>query len=308
VTLFDVCLFAGETDMLTLRLLTLKPVVDRFVVVACTRTHQAQPVDKLPVEEAFLNATALSDTRAVLRWVEPSMNRVKTRPNRYSDGEHIVEIYERSPDERGPAGTPWFQHIEKQHRDGVRPIVAEYANPHDVILVSDVDEIPDPQALVSGSPLYGALAKNPWVTLGMRFHSTALDLLHPQQPWWGTCIARLVDLDPQAQRDARTTVWLDQPDCVAYPNVDSGTPGTAGVHLSWFGTDEERQRKLETFSHAELAGWDPAAARRRGEHANGEKLSRLTLEESYALWYPKPLVDGTFRIPDGWFSTDAFQT
>lgn len=281
--------------MLELRFRTLMPVVEKpFIVVACTRTHQGQPVDRAPVEEAFLAAGEASGAPAILRWVEPSMNL-----------ERGGRVHERSPDERGPAGTPWFQHMEKQHRDGVAPIVREYADVDDVIMVSDVDEIPDP---VLVRDLLTVPWRHKWLTVAMRFHSTALDLLHPQQPWWGTCVALCRDLAPQAQRDARTTVWLDKPTCAALPDTPVGVPGEGGVHLSWFGTDLERQRKLETFSHAELAGWDPMAARLRNEHANGEKLHQLTLAESYGLWYPKPLLDGTFHIPEGWFSDHAFET
>lgn len=280
--------------MLTLRFLTLAEVVDRFVVVCCSRTHQGQALDRAPIEEAFLAAGEASGARATLHWVEPSM--VLERNGR---------TYERGPDDRGPAGTRFFAHIERQHRDGVKDAVGCITqDPEAIVCVSDVDEMPDPTFIRQ----IGQLTEWParWLCLGMRMHSTYLDVLHPQSPWWGTTISRLRDLEPQAMRDARATIGTDHQTIAVIPEAITGEPALAGVHCSWFGTDAERQRKLETFSHAELAHWQPTEGRRTLTHINGEVLRKISLAESYEMWFPKPLVDGSFKIPEGWLSEDAW--
>lgn len=292
----DACLFSAEVDMLTLRLLTLADVVDQFVVVACSRTHQGQPVDRHKIEGAFYEAAMraaqitarVTPATTTLRWIEPS-NVV------YRNG----QFYERRPEERGPAGTRFFQHIERQHRDGMVGAVAlPDVPPNAIVMMSDVDEIPSPDAVVRLQAAFARPAA--WIVMAQRFHSGALDLLHPVQPWWGTCAALLGNLHPQEHRDARTTIGTANQTVTVMPQ--------AGWHLSWFGSDAERQRKLDTFSHAELTGrYDPAEGRRALLHSNGEPLQQLTLGETYALDWPAPLLDGRFPLPDCWLTEDSWK-
>lgn len=285
----DACLFAGEREMLELRFRTLAHVVDRFVVVACTLTHQGQPIDQTPIVDAFRTAYTHADgawpISASLHWVSPS--RILERHGR---------MFERAPSDRGEAQTRWFQHIEKQHRDGVLDAVRSLVDdPFAVVMVSDVDEIPN-TAVVTRFQAWPYARAEDWLVLHQRFHSGALDVLHPQQPWPGTCASLLMRCEPQAHRDARTTIGTPAQSVIEVP--------LGGWHLSWFGTDAERARKLETFSHAELrhTRFDPAEARRTLRHADGQPLRQLSLEETYAMDWPLPLLDGSFEPPAWWFA------
>lgn len=277
----DACLFAGEAAMLELRFLTLAGYVDRFIVVACTLTHQGQPIDEERIERAFHESRDATGAPARLFWIRPS--RVLDR------GQGV--LLERAPDERGPAGSRFFQHIERQHRNGMAAAVLNAnLDPSDIVLMSDVDEIPHPPAVAEA--VDDLTARRRWLCLAQRFHSGSLAYLHPQQPWWGTCIARADDVRPQAHRDARTTIGSANPACFWIPH--------GGWHFSWFGTDDERAEKLNTFSHAELLGrYDPGLGRLTGHHANGETLYHLTLAESEMLDWPAPLT-GMFPWPEHW--------
>lgn len=282
--IIDSFLYAGERDMLELRLRTLAPVVDQFIAVVCTHSHQGQQADSEQITTSFYRA----------------------RETYYdaSPGTASVALHIFRPDmsgwpkgARGGAGTPEYQKIERQHRDSCLDAVRTVTDdPDTVVLVSDVDEIPMPEyvALIAKGWLQDGC---PWWTFGLRNHSTALDLLHPLQPWWGTTISRLSDCRPQEMRDARTT--LNDPPTATILGVGGSLDRPVGIHCSWFGTDEERQRKLETFSHAELAHVDLAQQRRDGLHVNGEQLVRCEFPDP-SLWYPKPLLDGTFTIPESW--------
>lgn len=278
--------------MLRLRLMTLAPVINRFVVVSASLTHQAQPMDRRMVEDAFLEATDGLDVRATLHWCEP----VRTI-NRHGT------IYERAADERGPVGSMFFQSIERQHRDYVLEAVREVAAKEDpsrvVVMVSDVDEIPNPDALVKAVAMLAADPSSR-IVLQQRFHSTALDLLHPQGVWFGTTVSTLVACRPQEHRDARTTIGTPQQSVTVIPS--------GGWHMSWLGTDSERQRKLETFSHAEKAGWDPVQARRDRLHVNDEVLVPVSLAESWSMDWPAPLLTGKFPVPQGWLTEDCWET
>jgi hypothetical protein len=265
--ILDVFLWAGERDMLELRLRTLNDEVDAFVAVTCTRTHQGQLVHDLPPLPAGWNLT---------RYVcEPDMSG-------WPEGE------------RGGVGTRQYQKIERQHRDSMRQAAESVDHDHDynvVVMCSDVDEIPTPEAVRALDELLprAGVGPLPGLVMEQRFHSTALDYLHPVQPWLGTCVQRMGDLEPQAMRDSRGML------------ADKGaTIPHAGFHFSWLGTDEDRARKLDTFSHAEIAarGEDPAEWRRRSVHANGEQLMRCDFPGDFD--WPAPLVDGSFTIPESW--------
>jgi hypothetical protein len=280
--IIDAFLWAGEYDMALLRLLTLEPVVDHFIAVVCTRTHQGQLVEELPDFRDLINRFPNLHGHTV----EPSMRMFRQG-----------EWWERRESERGGAGSPWYQQIESQHRDAIADAVRAFTTDSDaIVMASDVDEIPD-AGLVRALATPGFVCDQiPWWAFGMRFHSTALNLLHPQQPWWGTTVSRLADCRPQEMRDARTTIGTETATMVAIPAEHSSS-----VHLSWMGSDEERARKLATFSHAELVGqFDPVAARAHHLHPNGEALRLLAPEEVAALSWPSPLVDDSFAPPESW--------
>lgn len=271
--------------MLELRQRTLADVVDLCMVVVCTRTHQDDPVDRGDVENDFVTAGERSGMRARLFWVEPE--RVLERNGRF---------FERPRGDRGGAGSRFYAFIERQHRDGMRAAVETVTNdPMTTCLQSDLDEIPTPEAVLLAARM---LETRPlWIAFAQRFHSTGLDLLHPQQPWFGSCGSRLADMEPQKIRDARTTIGTRDQEMVVIDN--------AGIHASWLGTDVEREKKLHSFSHFEVVGkWDPAEGRRTRRHANGEVLTPVSLSASYQMWWPKPLIDGTFEMPTSWISEE----
>lgn len=289
--IIDCCLFAGgatESLILELRMRTLADVVDLFMVVSCTRTHQDDLVLRGDVDEDFLRAGEAAGVRARLFWVEPQ--RVMERNGRF---------LERAEGDRGGVGSPYYQFVERQHRDGMRAAVETItSNPDVVVCMSDVDEIPRPEAVIRAAQMLEA--ESLWIVCEQRMHSTYLDALHPVQPWLGTCISRLSAMEPQALRDARTTVGTDHQAVVTLPD--------AGIHGSWLGTDDDRQRKLDTFSHAELRSADPAEWRRSFVHANREPLVAMSIVQQRSVWWPKPLLDGTFPCPDGWLSEHAWES
>lgn len=280
----DAFLYAGETEMCELRLRTLKHAVDIHIAVVCSRTHQNEPADVDTMLRSLWTAVQRAERECDVYLVEPSMELARANG----------DVWTRPDQERGPARTPWFQHIEKQHRNGVRDAVAKF-DPSTIVLVSDVDEIPDPHLVADPLGLADRLGAHGALTCAQRFHSGALDVLHPYQPWLGTTICRLKDLDPQGQRNARTTVYDPEPEI--------GVLERAGWHFSWFGTDEERARKLDTFSHAELRGhFDPKVGRDTLTHSNGEPLTRLSPADLQHLDWPKPIRAAEFDIPRHWWA------
>jgi hypothetical protein len=290
----DAFLYAGETDMLELRVRTLGTIVDLFVPVICARTHQGDPVDLPAVHESIDVAVGrVADAGTVSEFGDRRRRGLVSHgfhfyATRWSIAPYVVNPEPIPDGSRGGAGSRWYQFIERQHRDGIVRACDAAAVPADaVVCVSDVDEIPDPRAIAG---LRGRVDDGDWFVLEQRFHSTALDLLHPQQPWLGTTVTCRAALEPQRMRDARGDRDL------------TGQVSHGGWHLSWFGTDVERSRKLDSFSHAELRDlFDPAAARQHLVHANGEQLRHLHVGEIGRLDWPAPIVDGSFPVPDHWW-------
>lgn len=302
----DAFLYAGELRMAELRMRTLADVVGVFVAVQCSHTHQGERLDDALRHSQEEDFRRLGDDLRV-KWFGYTVN-----PSMLLKRGQGVTI-ERPPGHRGEARTPFFQHIEKQHRDGVKEaVLAITDDPDTMVMVSDVDEIPDPEWVrrlstwAAFDPELAIANMYRWFVFPMRFHSTALDLLHPQQPWWGTCVAKLRDLEPQAMRDARTTIGSPDQSVGLVAGVGNDPDrrpellDPSGWHFSWFGTDEERQRKLDTFSHAELRGWDHARGRAMHRHSNGERLTLIDRDRWHELEWPLPIANGQFSVPQEW--------
>lgn len=241
--ILDVFLYAGERDMAELRVQTMRDHVDTMVAVSCNLTHQSKLAHNYPPPSGC-------------EWV-------------------IVEA-DPIPDGRGGHGTHWYQWIERQHRDGMRQAVVG-ASARDLVLISDVDEIPDPTRL---GELEKVAQETP-VAIPMRMHGFALDYLYPR-PWRGTTASLVCDLAPQAHRDWRHRL------------PEAG----GGWHLSWMGDLDEKRRKLESFSHAELADLDLEDCYRNARHANGEQLIRIDPDDYF---WPAPMFD-TFTPPPSWWA------
>jgi hypothetical protein len=242
----DAFLYNGEADMLAYRRRALEAHVDRMVAVVSTLTHQSEPVP-VPVVPSSVE----------LLVIDP------------------VPI----PEGRGGQGSPFYQWIERQHRNAMIS-AAVGCKASDIVLVSDVDEIPHPDTLDE----IVKLADDGPVSVPMRMHGFALDYLY-QKEWVGTTASRVDALAPQAHRDWRYRL----------PRAGHG------VHLSWFGDLDEKERKLRSFSHAELADLDVGHCYRSAIHATGEPLVRLSRTHTLNLEWPASLDD----VPVSWWSPEA---
>lgn len=241
----DVFLYAGEAEMAVLRQMHLRRAVDMHVAVSCTLTYQGDPADRQGMEAP-----------GGAHWVWTTAD-----PN--------------------PDGSRGF-HVEHQHRLAIPDLLARMGvGDDDVVMVSDVDEIPDADRV----PEVAALARSgALVSVPMRMHGFALDYLYPG-PWWGTTASLLRYSDPAHQRSVQAPL---------------GTEAGAGWHLSWIGTPEARARKLATFSHIELAGLDTEACYRDAVHATGTPLRRLSADDVAAMRWP--WSDHHLQPPAHWWA------
>jgi hypothetical protein len=227
----DGFLFSNELDLLECRLETLDPVVDRFVLCEATTTFQGA---KKPLHYA------------------ENRDRYSAWHDRI---EHlIVELPVDAPD-------AWAR--EHFQRDELWRSLG-FMGHDDVFMLSDVDEIPSPEAVLEGK-LLGKRA-----VMDMRWLSFAVDWEYPER-WPGTIIA------PAWATIQLSLMRYDRNRLRAQGNVVEG-----GWHFTWLGDPDE---KVRSFAHAELVDTvDFGRCYRDGYHTDDVKLSPVDVDDTYPKW------------------------
>jgi beta-1,4-mannosyl-glycoprotein beta-1,4-N-acetylglucosaminyltransferase len=223
--ILDCVPFFAEHDIWCLRYETLRDVVDGVVVVEARHTHSGAA-----------KAAVFEGWNPVLCY-------------------NLVDL----PDP-GLPGIPATRRREMFQRNAIVETAGQWgALPDDtILLISDCDEIPHPEA-VRGLRRRG-LADGEVAVFLQRLHYYNLNTTSPQ-PWFGTRAARWADvraLSPHVIRNG-----LGQPDAYYprflhwgpegwFPADQDGPRLWAGWHLSYFGTPEQVQAKMQSFLHQEL--------------------------------------------------------
>lgn len=198
---FDGFLYNGESKMLNMRLNELCHVVDFHILVEATVTFTGLKKEpdfkKLDIEEKF--------SKKII---------------------HV--LVEDSP----ITSDPWM--VEKHHRNAIKRGLPLNIQKEDILLISDIDEIPNPrgiQFLGTISPLDMI-----WVFF-MDFYY--YDFSHKKKYQWtkARAIQAISQILPQDARDSCTGMIV---------------PGHGGWHLSYFMDPSTISSKIQSFSHLEF--------------------------------------------------------
>lgn len=240
--IYDCFTFDNEVDILEWRFKELGDTVDYFVITEMAVTHQGLPRD----------------------FVWP-MTEPDTRWDKWRDKIRYVQISNVPiSGGRGGAGTRDYQTREAYQRNQMSEGFRD-AKEGDIIIVSDVDEIPEVDKLKEAIKL---LDKYPLVGMELRTFVWSMKWRYPGEM---LCTA--------------VTKWQPDLKCQTV-RVERGLPETkkiknAGWHFTWFGGPDQNIRKLNSFSHAELLhkegdiGWMIA----QGYDINGQKLNEYEWNE-----------------------------
>lgn len=191
VRVFDCFPFFNEMDILELRLDLLDEYVDYFVLVEMNKTH---------------------------RWENKPLNFAENRERYRKYAEKIIYVCPKElPIKTSDKIIDWT--LENFQRNCISDGLLGKANAQDIILISDVDEIPNPDVVED-------LRKNVWrldydiLSFSQEFFYYSFKYKHLQN-WNGTCAVKYMNL--QKPQDIR--------------NVDGALPEikNAGWHLSYFG-------------------------------------------------------------------------
>lgn len=262
--IIDGCLYYNESELWAGRVETLADVVDAFVVIEADRTHQGE---------------RHQPTFDVDRWRAELGDRLIHR---------VCELPPLPNGDRGGVGSPSYQVLERMQRDAIISAVDWWVGPDDVLMVSDVDEIPDPESVRLAAELVRAGELG--VEISGYMDCYAIGWRFPAR-WLGTTAAsvgrlRAERLSASVLRDLRGSGKL-------------ATVKSEWVHhLTWLGGVEASVAKQASFSHAELnyrTADDFAAKIAEGVDSNGVKLAAVPLGEEY----PPFVREG--RLPHSWY-------
>lgn len=235
--IFDCFIFFNELDLLDIRLNVLDPVVDKFVLVEATHTHQGKlkPLYYSDNHERFkafkdkIIHVVVDDvpTPSIFGWLKPSTAR----------GSWEMEIYQRNAIARGLKG----------------------CKPGDTVIISDLDEVPNPKKITT-------FHNRPGIKV---FHQKNfyyyLNCVSLSEEWYGSVMGYYRDLNsPQGFRSvskemhARGKKILENPlfrlsRAIKNPLLmkEVTLVNDGGWHFGYLGSADHVIAKIEAFAHDE---------------------------------------------------------
>jgi hypothetical protein len=206
----DCFIFYNELDMLEFRLEYLKDVVDYFVIVEATKTFVGKE-----------KTLYFRDNKS--RFVK-YLHRII----------HVVVSDLHDFSEESPVG--WAN--EEMHRNSISKGISKISlDPSDIVLISDVDEIPDSDTIlnikkIGISGIHSLVQDLYYYNLGFKISK------------WN--FAKALDFDTYKQWGARPhSIRIAHFDGIGI-EIEKG-----GWHFSYFGTANFIKNKIESFSHQE---------------------------------------------------------
>ena len=218
MAIYDCFQFFNEEHIVDLRINILNEYVDFFVISESTCDHQGKP-KKLNFN---LNKFNKFKDKIIYIVVDDTLDSIK-KP--HLGGESLVEQHQRNSITKG---------LKNCHEE-------------DLIILSDVDEIPDLTKLNQFNK------KNKYFVFSQKAFAYKLNLFNPYEtPWEGTRISK--------KKDLKSIDWLRQKVLVKnlkYPfwRLDKEKSiqiiQNGGWHFNYLHTPEEISHKLNTFAHSQ---------------------------------------------------------
>jgi len=232
----DIVLFNNELELLDLRVKILEDVVDFFIVKEATRTFQG-------------------DTKEML-------SQTYIHPKVFT---YVVDL---------PLNISTWD--RERFQRGIQVNLKDYGVDDDaIIMTSDLDEIPDPEAIEWVRDNF-----NPDVTyaLEQKMHQYYLNVRNMSEPWSGTKICSLKKYNLMDAETIRHSQYL----CMTLPN--------AGWHWSFLGGEKQIEKKIKSYSHEEYDN-DETIKQIKIRMLNNEdvfnrgfELKTVKIDESYPVY------------------------
>ena len=215
--IYDCFNFFNELDLLEIRLNVLNDVVDRFVIVEANRTHQGKP-KPMNLEE---------------NW------------SRFKDFEHKMTYLKL---EKGyptfftrwrPVKTWDIEYVQREmFFEGLKE-----AKDEDRVIISDLDEIPRPEKIISN------LSEEIPLVFDLKYFRYFLNGLCPEKTWTGPVMMSFKDLK---QMDTKIARLHRDPKYVDKHGLKAKKLNDAGWHFTTIGSIDKIIAKIEAFAHSEF--------------------------------------------------------
>ena len=233
---YDCITFFNELDLLEIRLNTLSSVVDKFIIAEATRTHSGKPKDLV-------------------------FDRCRDRFADFADRITYVVVEDLLSEEeiaQDPYNLPWVN--ENRHRNALMRGL-EGASTDDVVMVSDLDEIPRPETVGHVCDLLQRREARA-VRFEMEFFNYYLNFKNFSYAKWmlGTVATRFSEFSSPAglMAKVKTDRYTQASENIGntfnklrFVKADVSLPDS-GWHFSYLGGIESIRRKLSAFAHTEF--------------------------------------------------------
>ncbi|MES2767909.1 MAG: hypothetical protein V4596_02085 [Bdellovibrionota bacterium] len=214
--IYDCFSFFNELDLLELRLNILNPVVDRFVISEATRTHQKKE------KPLFFE-----------------QNKERFKPFLHKIDHIIVDTYPTFWNSGRPKIRSW--HYEKNQREQIMKGLKQ-CKPDDMIIVSDLDEIPNPELVKKHAHHDGDIVFDQYMFM---FYVNMISTSKKTKEfdlWNGTVMTKFKNVETlnkvRMKRDSK--------------NMDALRLPYSGWHFTYMGGVDKIITKLESFAHTEF--------------------------------------------------------
>lgn len=235
--IYDAFLFFNELDLLEIRLTMLDPYVDYFVISECDYTFSGNKKPFYFEENKHLFSKFLHKIIHVKNY---NTNEIKNLTNTFSDSkkiifDNIIKNYEKIKNSaETDFGKPnWC--LDYLHREFVSLGLSE-CNDDDIIIFSDLDEIPNPEIIKNVKEL--SLDENRY-TLNHDYHNFYINNLSDAN-WMGNVISKYKTI----KLDSLCNLRRNRNN---YKMINNG-----GWHLSFVGGVDRIKQKIESYGHQEF--------------------------------------------------------
>ena len=228
--IYDCFAFFNELDLLEIRLNELDPVVDYFVLVEATRTFQKQP-----------KPLYFAENRERFKQFEKKIIHVVV--------DHYPNFFTRF---RTPRPMDYDNHQKNQIVKGLKN-----ANPDDIIIYSDLDEIPRPEKIIEYRDVPGTKV---FQQLFCTYFINCISTHGPTEPcqlnrngmhyWRGSVMARYADFKNTKEFRKRRDRQGE-----GIVQIEDG-----GWHFTYLGGLETVRQKLHSFAHSHEEKYQLTAA------------------------------------------------
>ena len=223
---YDCFVFNNELDLLDLRLSLLCEKVTKFILVESKKSHSGEDKTLYFQENKDLFSKYLSKITHII--VDDFPEEMIYTPSE-SDVDPSLHIH-------------WFRE-NYQRNEILKGLYQENINKNDIILISDLDEIPDPEKL---STFINLIPEGEYRIQLQKWFCWDTERTYAGN-WPGTSAIRWVDLLNTTPQDIRKN---------RYDTSKFLSGEHFGWHCSWFGGIDKVMEKLKTFAHQELRNID----------------------------------------------------